>query len=165
VKGGKFGSLSIREVLMPGLRGFLARWRPAESPGPAVGGAVPLDRSVQLTAELGPVLALLDDAAARAAALRDTAAREAAERRRAAAEDADRTVRTARARAVELRTETAARLRSQAVTEADRGDAAAQHAVRELRARARARTPDLAARLVARVTRELAPDTPLRRPP
>ncbi|MDN3027945.1 hypothetical protein [Streptomyces sp. S.PB5] len=150
---------------MPGLRGFLARWRPAESPGPAVGGAVPMDRSVQLTAELGPVLALLDDAAAQAAALRDTAAHEAAERRRAAAEEADRTLRAARARAMELRTETASRRRAQAVTEATHGDAAARHAVRELRARARARTPDLAARVVARVTRELTPDTPCRRPP
>lgn len=144
---------------MPGFREFLARFRPAGSPGAALGGAVPADRSAELTAELEPPLTLLDDTTAEAAAIRRAAADEAAERRRVAAEQAERTVRSARTRALEVRNETAARLRARAAAEAARADAEAQHAVRDLRERARARTPDLAARLVARVAHELTAPT------
>ncbi|WP_020139489.1 hypothetical protein [Streptomyces sp. 351MFTsu5.1] len=140
---------------MPALREFLARWRPAAPPGRAVVGAVPADRTAELTAELAPTLALLDDSVTEATAIRENAAREARERRRTAAEEAARTVRTARARALRVRSETAARLRAEAVADAEREDAAARHAVRELRDHARARTPELAARMVARVARDL----------
>ncbi|MDH6605695.1 hypothetical protein M2164_001330 [Streptomyces sp. SAI-208] len=136
---------------MPALREFLARWRPSAPPGRAAGGAVPADR----TAELEPTLALLDGTAVEAAAIREDAGRRADERRRVAADEAARTVRTARARALRVRSETAARLRAQAVTDAEREDAAARHAVRDLRERARARTPELTARMVARVARDL----------
>ncbi|MCH0573448.1 hypothetical protein I3F60_30175, partial [Streptomyces sp. MUM 136J] len=126
---------------MPRFREFLSRFRPAGSPGAAVAGAVPADRSAELAAELQPVLALLDDSAREAAAVREAAARDAAERTRAAAEEADRTVRTARARAPRVREETAARLAGEADQETARADAAARSAVRELRERARERTP------------------------
>ncbi|MDH6514848.1 hypothetical protein M2163_008177 [Streptomyces sp. SAI-135] len=140
---------------MPALREFLARWRPSAPPGRAAGGAVPADRTAELTAELEPTLALLDGTAVEAAAIREDAGRRADERRRVAADEAARTVRTARARALRVRSETAARLRAQAVTDARREDAAARRAVRDLRERARARTPELTARMVARVARDL----------
>ncbi|MFF7132380.1 F0F1-type ATP synthase membrane subunit b/b' [Streptomyces sp. SAI-126] len=140
---------------MPALREFLARWRPAAPPGRAVAGAVPADRTAELTAELEPTLALLDDTLTEAAAVREAAGHKARERRRAAADEAARTVHTARARARRVRSETAARLLAQAVADAEREDVAVRQAVRELRDRARARTPELAARMVARVARDL----------
>ncbi|SBT89630.1 hypothetical protein GA0115233_10112 [Streptomyces sp. DI166] len=140
---------------MPGFRHFLARFRPAGSPGPAVGGAVPADRTAALAAELEPPLTALDDTAAEAERIRRAAAQEADRRRRAAAQRAEETVRTARERAPRLRRETAARLGAEAEAEAARAGVRAEAAVAELRARARARTPGLAARLVAQVTREL----------
>ncbi|MFE1248439.1 hypothetical protein [Streptomyces sp. NPDC058735] len=145
---------------MPGFREFLARFRPAGSPGPAVGGNVPADRSAELAAELSPPLALLDEATAEAAALVEAAEREAAERRRHAAERAERTVSGARARAPEVRKETAARLVAEAEAEAARAEAASRAYVRELRRRAAERTPALADRLVARVAGELAGEPP-----
>lgn len=45
---------------MPQLRDFLARFRPAGPPGAAAPAGVPADRSRELEAEVGPVLALLD---------------------------------------------------------------------------------------------------------
>ena len=44
---------------MPALRDFLARFRPAGPPGAAARAGVPADRSRELEAEVGPVLALL----------------------------------------------------------------------------------------------------------
>jgi nucleotide-binding universal stress UspA family protein len=45
---------------MPALRDFLARFRPAGPPGAAARAGVPADRSRELEAEVGPVLALLE---------------------------------------------------------------------------------------------------------
>ena len=140
---------------MPGFREFLARFRPAGSPGPAVGGAVPADRSAELAAELQPSLALLDDTAAEAAAVREAASQEAATRRRTATRQAERIIGTARERAQELRRATAARLGEEARAEAARADAEAARAVAEMRERALDRTHDLAARLTAQAVREL----------
>ncbi len=47
---------------MPALHDFLARFRPAGSPGAAARAAVPADAARELEEELGPVLALLADA-------------------------------------------------------------------------------------------------------
>ena len=156
---------------MPGFREFLARFRPAGSPGPAVAGAVPADRSRELTAELEAPLALLDEAVSQATAMRETASREAVARRRAAALQAESVVRAARERAQEVRRETAARVGEEARTEGLRADAEAELAVREMRQRALGRTRALAARLTAQVVDELtgptgtAPDGPRRETP
>ncbi len=44
----------------PQLRDILARFRPADPPGAAARAGVPADRSLELKAEVGPVLALLE---------------------------------------------------------------------------------------------------------
>ena len=88
---------------MPQLRDFLARFRPAGSPGAAARAAVPGDPSRDLEAELGPVLMLLADADAgragiAAAARRDAEQITAGARAQAAgiAADAERRARSAR---------------------------------------------------------------------
>jgi len=88
---------------MPALHDFLARFRPAGSPGAAARAAVPADPSLGLEAELGPVLALLADADAErgriiAGARRDAEQITAGARAQAAdiAADADRRARAAR---------------------------------------------------------------------
>jgi vacuolar-type H+-ATPase subunit H len=48
------------EWSLPQLRDFLERFRPAGAPGAAASAGVPADRSRELEAELGPVLALLE---------------------------------------------------------------------------------------------------------
>ncbi|ALV37580.1 hypothetical protein [Streptomyces sp. CdTB01] len=136
---------------MPGFREFRIRLRPAGSPGPAAPGGVPADRSGELETELRPPLTRLDDTAAEADRIRGEAAREADERRRAAQRQAEETVRAARARAVDVRNDTAARIRREDAAEAERADAASRRETEALRARADARTPVLAARIVARV--------------
>ena len=47
---------------MSATRAFLDRFRPAGAPGAAGGAGVPADLARELGAEVGPVLALLDDA-------------------------------------------------------------------------------------------------------
>ena len=88
---------------MPQLRDFLARFRPAGSPGAAARAAVPADPARELEAELGPVLMLLADADAEReriiAQARGDAERITAEARAQAAAiaaDAERRARTAR---------------------------------------------------------------------
>jgi vacuolar-type H+-ATPase subunit H len=51
----------FRETVPP-LRDFLSRFRPAGAPGAAARAPVPVDHARELEAEVGPVLALLDDA-------------------------------------------------------------------------------------------------------
>lgn len=62
---------------MADLRDFLARFRPAGAPGAARAG-VPADRSAELEAELGPVLALLAGTEAECGRLIEQARRDAA---------------------------------------------------------------------------------------
>lgn len=49
---------------MPQIRDFLQRFRPAGAPGAAARAGVPADRFRELTDELAPVLAMLDDTSA-----------------------------------------------------------------------------------------------------
>jgi vacuolar-type H+-ATPase subunit H len=84
-------------------RDFLDRFRPAGTPGAAGGAGVPADRARELGAEIGPVLALLDDTHAECERI-IAAARRDAERIAAAADaetarigqEAGRLARTAR---------------------------------------------------------------------
>jgi len=91
---------------MPALRDFLARFRPAGPPGAAARAGVPADRSGELAAEVGPVLALLESTDAEreriiAQARRDAGQITAAARAEEAAiaADAGRRARAARAEA------------------------------------------------------------------
>ena len=88
---------------MPALRDFLARFRPAGPPGAAARAGVPADRSRELEAEVGPVLALLESTDAErmriiAQARRDADQITAAARAEAAAIAADAEQRAERAR-------------------------------------------------------------------
>lgn len=76
---------------MPQLGDFLNRFRPAGAPGAATRAGVPADREAELSAELGPVLAMLEGADAECVRL-------AAEARR----EADRTVADAREEAASI---------------------------------------------------------------
>ncbi|MGW3108955.1 hypothetical protein [Streptomyces sp. NPDC001100] len=140
---------------MLGFREFRIRLRPAGSPGPAAPGGVPADRSAEFTAELEPLLAQWDDTSAEADRIRATAMRDAAERRRAAALRADGVVRAAREQALEVRGETATRIRREAAAEAARTEVASRRTVERLREREGERAPAFVARIVARVAGEL----------
>jgi hypothetical protein len=72
---------------MPGLRDFLARFRPAGAPGAARAG-VPADRAREVQAEVAPVLALLEGTDAECARIIAQARRDAGQRTAAAQAEA-----------------------------------------------------------------------------
>ena len=101
-----FQDLGCLRFTMPQLRDFLAHLRPAGAPGAAARTGGPAERSRELEAEVGPVLALLEGAAAEREQIIAQARREAEEITAAAraeaaaiAADADRRARAARAEA------------------------------------------------------------------
>ena len=65
-------------------RDFLARFRPVGTPGSATAAGVPVDRGRELAAELGPLLAELEETQTKAVAIRADAVAEADRRRREA---------------------------------------------------------------------------------
>ena len=116
---------------MSATRDFRDRFRPAGAPGAAGGAGVPADRARELGAEIGPVLALLDDTHAECGRI-VTAARREADRISAAAaaemarigQEAGRLARIARDDAAG---EVLARARAEAsAAEADAGQRAAR---------------------------------------
>jgi len=128
------------EVRVPQWRDFLDRFRPAGAPGAVARVAVPPDRSSQ-AAELGPVLALLDDT--QAECQRGIAQAEA---------DAVRIVTEARAAAAAIAADARRRARSAC-------DEAVQHAMRAARAEAR-QAAEAAAQQAARERRLAAERIP-----
>lgn len=145
------------------LRGFLERFRPAGTPGAAAQRGVPADRTADLTAELEPVLVLLDDAESTAASIRQAAVADAARRHAEAAQEADAIVARARADADTARAEVAGRVRREAQDEASAAMAASERRVTLLRARVTARMPVYVDRVVDEVrvlVRELVEPTP-----
>jgi len=136
---------------MPPLRDFLSRFRPAGSPGAAARAGVPADRSGELEAEVGPVLALLADTAAERERL-ITQARRDAEQIVAAARSAAGAIAADAAQRAEAAREQAA----QQVVAAARKQAAqrAQVATRQaaqIRELARERMPALVSRIVGTI--------------
>ncbi|MFF4948791.1 hypothetical protein [Streptomyces chattanoogensis] len=140
---------------MAGFRDFLMRFRPAGAPGRAAPGGVPVDRSVELSAELEPSLSLLEQAEAEARAVKQQAARTAEERRLGAEREAEEIVARARARARDVRAQSADRVRRAAEAEAEELLASAEREVVEVRRRAKARMPGLVDRVSAVVWEEL----------
>ncbi len=141
---------------MAGFRDFLMRFRPVGLPGPAAAGAVPADRSAELTAELEPPLALLEEAETEARTVREEAVKEAARRRQAAERTATDIVEQARARAPAVREHSAARIRDATEAEVAQVLAAAEHDATALQSRVERRTPPLVERVVAAVVEDLA---------
>ncbi|MFF7652514.1 hypothetical protein ACFZCY_22275 [Streptomyces sp. NPDC007983] len=140
---------------MAGLRDFLLRFRPVGSPGRAAPGGVPADRTAELTAELDPPLALLEEAEEEARHIRDGAAREAAERRRAAERQAQEIVESSQDRAREVRATSAARVRRNAEAEAAELLATAQRETAAVRRRAEERMPRLLDRVADMVAEDI----------
>lgn len=144
------------------LRGFLERFRPAGTPGAAAQRGVPADRVADLTAELEPLLALLDDVESTAASIRQDAAADAARRHTEATQEAAAIVARARVGADAARAEVTARVRREAQDEASAAVAAGEERVTALRARVTARMPAYVDRVVDEVQaliRELAEPT------
>ncbi len=135
---------------------FLRRLRPAGTPGAAAPAGVPLDRTARLAAELGPVLALLDEVEQEASRIR-VDGRAAARARRVAGEAAARSV-VAKATAAEaaVRANAAAAELASADNEVEEELAAARQAAAEIRGRAEERMPDLADRAVEGLLETLA---------
>lgn len=142
---------------MPALHDFLARFRPAGPPG-AARAAVPADRSRELAAEVGPVLALLDGTAAErdriaAQARRDAGQITAAAQAQAAAIAAAAAAQHAKA----ARKEAAGQVMASARDEAARTVESASRQATRIRELARQRMPPLVSRTVDTI-RQLRPE-------
>ena len=137
------------EKAVPWARDFLDRFRPAAAPGGALGAAVPADRARELAAELGPVLARLDDVYADCAAITAQAGREAALIVERARVEAAWITTDGEQRAWAARQEAAARALAEAAVEAREATAVARQEAAMVRKRAAARLPGLVARAVA----------------
>ncbi|MGW9029086.1 hypothetical protein ACWGQ5_34140 [Streptomyces sp. NPDC055722] len=142
------GEPTGRRALVVSLRDFLARFRPTGAPGAAVTG-VPADRAAERAAELAPSLALLTDVQQEAERIRVGAEREAEAVRESAARQAAEIVAAARARAPQLRQETATPFHRAAARQAEDLRAAGEHAASLVREQARKRMPALVDRAVA----------------
>lgn len=133
---------------MPHVRDFLSRFRPAGAPGPGR-AAVPADRRGELEAELGPVLALLDEPSAECAGILSAAQRDAEQILSAARAEASDIASAGRQQAAEhaaamvRQAGAAARTEAESIVAAGRAEAAA------IRERAGQRVPVLADRAVA----------------
>jgi citrate synthase len=141
-------------------RDLLDRFRPAGAPGAASVVGVPADRLAEVTAELEPVFALLEDDERQCAQLREEAEHEAQRRREQVAERVEHLGASARETARAVRAEEAGSARrrgeeaSRAAVEAAVAEAAA------LRERAQQRLPEwvaLAVRAVQEPDHDAAP--------
>ena len=144
---------------MPRSRDFLARFRPAGTPGAAAATGVPADRVAERSAELEPVLARLADTEAEVARLRSDAYAEADRRRAEGADRARAEVAAAKHRADAERGEAAGRVRRDAQGESAEIAQAARREADDLRRRAAARTPSRVPRVVATVRTDLGFDS------
>jgi len=136
---------------MPPLRDFLARFRPAGSPGPAARAGVPADRTGELAAEVAPVLARLDDTGAECERLIAQARREAEQIVAAARSAADAIAADAAERAEAVRAQAAQQVLATARKQAARATQAATQQAAQTRELARQRTPALVGRIVGTI--------------
>lgn len=143
-------------------RDFLQRFRPAGAPGPAAGAGVPADRITELTAELAPVFALLDDVEAEAAQIRREATVRAERRREESAEAAARLLAEASAQAEAVRAEAFAAGRAEAEAASTAALAAAREDAEQTRRRAAHRMPGFVTRLVDLAVSDLTRSRPTR---
>jgi len=143
---------------MPQLRDFLARFRPAGSPGAARAG-VPADRSRELQAEVSPVLALLDGTDAERDRIVARARREAEQITAAARAEAAVIAADAARRADAARDEAARQVMAVARDEAARSVGDARRQARQTRELARQRMPALVSLAVEDI-RHLGPQGP-----
>ncbi len=141
---------------MPELRDFLSRFRPAGAPGAARAG-VPADRSRELQAEVGPVLALLAGVDAECGQIIARARRDAGQITAEALAEAAAIAADAGQRAAAAREEAARQLMASARDEAARAVRDAERQAAQTRERAGQRMPGLVSRTVDTI-RRLQPD-------
>lgn len=141
---------------MPELRDFLSRFRPAGAPGAARAG-VPADRSRDLEAEVGPVLALLAGTDAVCGQILARARRDAEQETARAKAEATAIAADAGRRAAAARDEAARQVMAAARDEAARAVDAAERQAAQTRERAAQRMPALVGRTVDAI-RRLQPD-------
>jgi cell division septum initiation protein DivIVA len=141
---------------MPQLRDFLSRFRPAGAPGAAARVGVPADRSRELEAEVGPVLALLEDVDAECARILDQARRDADDVRAAALAQAAAITADGDRTAQGVGEEAARQVLDEARNEASQAVETAQRQAARIRELARLRMPALADRAVAEIRQLLA---------
>lgn len=141
---------------MPALHDFLARFRPAGPPG-AARAAVPADRSRELAAEVGPVLALLDGTAAERDRIAAQARRDAGQITAAAQAQAAAIAAAAAQHAKAARKEAAGQVMASARDEAARTVESASRQATRIRELARQRMPPLVSRTVDTI-RQLRPE-------
>src|SRR5690349_2306976 len=134
---------------MPRSRDRLQRLRLAGTPGAAAAPGVPADRVAELSAELDPLLARLDEACAEADRVRTAAAEEAQRRRHRAEEQARAEVAAARSAADAERADAAARVRRHAEEERERLLAEAEREASRISHRAAGRMPEYVERVLA----------------
>jgi vacuolar-type H+-ATPase subunit H len=140
---------------MPGLRDALDRFRRAGTPGPATRAGVPADRAADLTAELGPVLARLDQTQAECGNLRDRAIHEADQIRLEARQQAARLAADAKRGAEAVRAQAAAAERGSSEAAAAEVMAQASRQAAHIRSAAELRMPVYVARVVELLLEEV----------
>jgi hypothetical protein len=141
---------------VPRSRDFLERFRPSGTPGAAAAAGVPADRVAERSAELGPVLAELDDTQEEARRIVAAARLEADRRRTEGAQRARSVLAAARSQAEAERAEAASLVRRQAEEEAAAVERAAVRDAEELGARTEARLPHYVERAVSLARERLA---------
>ena len=134
--------------IVPQLRDFLDRFRPAGAPGAAARTGVPADRSRELAAELGPMLALLEGADAERERIIVQARRDAGQLMTAARAEAAAITADAGQRAQAARDEAARRMLALAKDEVASTVARAEREAERTRELARQRMPSLVDRAV-----------------
>jgi cell division septum initiation protein DivIVA len=136
---------------MPPLRDFLARFRPAGSPGAAARAGVPADRSGELESEVAPVLARLDDTQAERERLIAQARSDAEQIVAAAQSEAGAIAADAAQRARTVREQAAQQVMTAAREQAARTIEDARQQAAQTRERARQRMPALVSRIVGTI--------------
>lgn len=138
-------------------RNLLERFRPAGTPGAAAKPGVPADRVAELSAELEPVLTLLDDTVREARAIRAQAHQRAEQVRRRAEDRSRALLAEARRDAEAERSAAAVRVTEKAESEAAASLAAAEQEAEEIRRRGTELMPVYVDRVLDALRKELAP--------
>jgi len=141
-------------------RDFLARFRPVGTPGSAAAAGVPVDRGRELAAELGPLLAELEETQGEADAIRARALAEADRRRRDAEVSVHALLVAGGYEAQAERTALLDRARADAEAAADEVVGSARSEAAAIERRVAARLPTLVDQVQAAVRGDLLDDAP-----
>lgn len=141
---------------MAKLRDLLDRFRPAGAPGQATRAGVPVDRRAGLSTEVAPVFAALAPVLAECERIREEARAQARRREAEARRRAQAIVARARTESEAERAAAAAAARARAMSENERILARARDEARAVRQQGECRRPEVVARVVELVRKDLA---------